>query len=246
MKRPMMTWYREGDIVPTGFYIAPRKLDVRAVVRGQDGPHAPDGARLRGVEGARYLRLPLFVGVLLTPVIGGAFALSMPAVVLFALGREIVRRARQKRVVAGQEPAPAGVYLGLDRLAVRHVGAAGEAIDAPADTRYWRVPTLLLVLLSPLAGGLFVVAFPVFLVVALVGGLARALTRPVVALWREHVYLLEARWEPSAAYLAHARERAARGEEPSVLDDEALDAAALDPNLRRLADEVEARRREEG
>ncbi len=46
--------------------------------------------------------------------------------------------------------------------------------------------------------------------------------------------------------MAHARARAARGEEPSVIDDEALDTAAADPTLRSLADEVEARRREEG
>ena len=104
-------------------------------------------------------------------------------------------------------------------------------------------------MLSPVVGGLFVLFFPVALVVALAATLARALVQPLVALWRRHVYLAEARWEPSAAYVAHARERVRKGQAPAMVDDLALDAAELapdlDPSLSALAEEVEARRREE-
>jgi len=126
-----------------------------------------------------------------------------------------------------------GVYASLRALDVRYVGADGEALDGRAGAQYWRVPTLLMLALAPVAGGLFVIAFP-----ALVLGLAvAAATRPawsaLAGLADRRAHLAVVQWQPTAAYLRPPQE------EPPA------EGAAAQSDAQPLADlerEVSARR----
>lgn len=218
-----MKRYTQGQEAPIGLYIAARALDMRLVESGE--------SILRGKPGAQYIHLPLVVAVALGPVIGGLFAVALPLMVFAAIGQAVVQRIRKPRVVEAGTPARRGVYVAVNRLSVRHVGADGEPIDAVAGTRFLRVPTVALVLFSPLVGGAFVVFFPLLFAAALVYAVSRAIAAPFVALWERHVYLTHARWEPAAAYVVDPNESDDEGTEP-----------VLDAALESIGAEVEARR----
>jgi hypothetical protein len=123
-----------------------------------------------------------------------------------------------------------GFYVG-PWFDVQYVGADGEALDGKPGAAYVRVPTLLMLAISPVAGGIFVLAFPL---IAL-GALLVAMAQPVVWAARRagesFAPLLKPRYQPVAAYLG----------EPSEKDDEAK-AEAADDELGDLRDEVATKR----
>ncbi len=116
-----------------------------------------------------------------------------------------------------------GLYVSLRPLDMRFVGSTGEAIDGIEGARYVRLPTWLLMVLGPALGAAFVLAFPVFIAVAMLVAGVHALARTKVA--HDHAYVARGTFEPAASYFRGASDK------PSVID----------PELSDLADEVQAR-----
>ena len=100
-----------------------------------------------------------------------------------------------------REPAKWGVYLAVNRFDLRTVNAEGEVLDGPERTRYVRLPTLLVVAMSPVLGGLFVLFFPVLIVAALVTVGAEVALRAGQRAWTRRAHLRRLRWEPMVAHL---------------------------------------------
>lgn len=99
------------------------------------------------------------------------------------------------------ENAPYGLYLSFRRPDIRFVGADGESLEGVDGATYRRLPTPLVVAAGPVLGGLFVIAFPVLIILATIVGLGRLITTRVRATADEHAYLASGRYEPSMAYL---------------------------------------------
>jgi len=154
-----MSTVQSGQAAPPGVYISIKPPDLR-VVSGAE-------PTLGGLPGAEYYKLPLVAVVVLGPVFGGVFAMSLPFMVFLAFGNAVREYIGGFRTFRAQEIAPWGVYLGYNRLTLAHVTASGERIEGRAGTRYIRLPSLLVVLFSPLLGLLYIMVFPVLLAVAL-------------------------------------------------------------------------------
>lgn len=115
------------------------------------------------------------------------------------------------------QPATYGLYISTHPFDVRFVGADGETLDGLPGASYRRMPTLLALLLAPVIGGAFVMAFPVLVIVASVIGIARVAVRGAKKAAGEHAWLASPRWEPSASYLTKGEKKGA--EEPTELAD---------------------------
>jgi hypothetical protein len=147
-----------GQLAPAGVYLSLRHVDMQ-VVSGAE-------RYLRGLPGATYKRLPLVAVVVLGPIIGGLFAMGLPLIILAAFTKAVFEYISKFRTYQTGESVRWGVYLGLTRPGVAHVGATGEKLRGHEGVRYLRIPTLLVVVLSPLLGLLYVILFPAILAVA--------------------------------------------------------------------------------
>lgn len=128
------------------------------------------------------------------------------------------------------QPAPYGLYISTRPLDVRFVGADGESLDGLPGAAYSRVPTLLAVLLAPVLGGAFVIAFPILVIVAAVVGLLRVTFGGLRKAAGDNAWLASSRWEPSTSYLSK---------------NEKKEGADVPPELADLASEVDDKRAEE-
>jgi hypothetical protein len=72
----------------------------------------------------------------------------------------------------------AGVYLAPSTFDVKYVGAEGETLQGKEAVAYRKVPTALLMIGGPILGGLFVVAFPLIMLGALVYALVKFVSGP--------------------------------------------------------------------
>lgn len=130
------------------------------------------------------------------------------------------------------KPAPYGIYA-ASLFDICYVGADGEVLDGREGTRYVRLPTILMIALTPVLGGVFVLAFP-FLVIAAVGvAVLHVAQRWLDSIVHEYSHLLKLRWEPVAAYL----DPNSKGEKKET--------ATTDPELEELQEEVDRRRADE-
>jgi len=149
----------------------------------------------------------------------------------------IMRRAQRKEQPMTTYPnrmsVPYGLYLSWTPFDLRFVGSEGEQLDGREGARYHRVPAALVLLLSPVLGGAFVVAFPVIVVAALFVAASELLTAAVQPVAQTQVPLVRMRWEPAASYLNR------NGKEGKADDEQ------RDPELDELEAEVEARREDE-
>lgn len=135
-----------------------------------------------------------------------------------------------KRTTTNQ-PANYGLYISTSHLDARFVGADGEALAGLEGASYVRVPTLLALMLAPVFGGAFVIAFPILVLVSVAAALAEKALRAREASGG-HAWLAGPRWEPAASYLS-------RGEKDAAPQEAA-------PELSDLRAEVDARRATEG
>lgn len=126
-----------------------------------------------------------------------------------------------------------GVYVSTKPFDVRFVGADDETLDGRTGAEYRRIPTLLMVAMAPVLGGVFVMAFPAVVVLLAVVGLGRFAWRQVAGVTGDTAHLAVMRWEPSTSYLKNTTETPADAKP-------APDAALSD-----LRDEVKARRDDE-
>ena len=81
------------------------------------------------------------------------------------------------------------------------VSADGEALEGKLDTTYWRLPLLLVVAAGPVLGGLFILAFLVIVIAAVVTAVGEHIYRRVGALREPQSHLLRLHWEPVTSYL---------------------------------------------
>ena len=116
------------------------------------------------------------------------------------------------------QPAPYGLYISTRPFDVRFVGADGESLDGLPGAAYRRVPTLLAVLLAPLLGGAFVIAFPILVIVAAIVGLARVMFGRARKAAGDNAWIASPRWEPSTSYLTKGQKKG-DAEEPAELAD---------------------------
>jgi hypothetical protein len=127
--------------------------------------------------------------------------------------------------IRNHESARYGLYVALRHLDVRLVGADGERLEGLEGATYTRLPTLLTLLLAPVLGGAFVLAFPLLVIVVVAAGLARRLALSAA----EHA-VAPAGWEPATSYLN-------KGEHRAELPSELADLEALVKERRRHEDE---------
>jgi len=129
-----------------------------------------------------------------------------------------------------------GVYVSARPPDVSVVADERAPLAGRAGARYVRIPTPLAVLLSPVAGAVFVLAFPLLVIGAIAVALTRGALSAMREYGREHAYVAELRWSPQAAYLKHPGEPD-RGEQPDERPEN-----PVDPDLQRR---VDARRERE-
>ncbi len=80
------------------------------------------------------------------------------------------------RHILGGTKVRGGFYWDRTRHDLQVVPAEGGVLEGGAERRYVRVPALALLLLGPVAGGLYVVAMPVIGVALLAKNLVRKLS----------------------------------------------------------------------
>jgi hypothetical protein len=103
------------------------------------------------------------------------------------------------------QSCPYGFYFSPSTFQGHFVGADGESFEGRPGVRFYRFPNTLLVLMSPVIGGLFVLAFPLLILVsvALIG--SYSVGKLVWNFLMPRANLLESRWEPSMAYLTRPK-----------------------------------------
>lgn len=133
------------------------------------------------------------------------------------------------------KPAPYGVYASLSPLDMRFVGADGESLEGKAQADYFRVPTGLMLVLAPVAGAVFVVAFPALVLGMTVAAVGNYAAKQVSNVANDSVHFTVARWQPTAAFLRHP------GKAPKATE-EVKPADAHQGDLVHLEREVQERR----
>jgi len=223
-----MKRYTHESQAPAGIYVSLGGFDVRLVETGEN--------QLKGKLDAVYYRVPFAALIVVGPVLGACFAMAFPVVVFYALASGLAQRLASPRSLIPQarragEPVREGVYLGVSHLGARYVSAPDEILQGEPGQRFVRVPTALMLLLSPFVGAAYVVAFPFIAAAALVGMLAHAVVDACRNAWTEHAHLADLRWSPAEAYLAPTEDKTP-----------APQPAALDESLVDLNAEIERRR----
>lgn len=166
-----MTTHQAGEIVGSGMYVSLKDWDLQIV-------HS-DGERLDAEGRHPYHRIPLLMMVLLSPAIGGVYAAAFPLVVFLGFAR-VVRdhHVKHYRLFSAGEVVRWGIYVGVNRLCVSYVSAENVPLEGEAGARFVRVPTWMVVVGSPVIGGLYVVLFPFLLGAALLTVLLAFVTAP--------------------------------------------------------------------
>ncbi len=99
------------------------------------------------------------------------------------------------------QPCPYGFYVSPGALDAHFVGADGESFAAKNDKAYYHLPNALLILISPLIGGLFVLAFPAIILGSFAVLATYSVGKLVWSFLMPRAFLLGNRWEPTMAYL---------------------------------------------
>ncbi|MDP3063610.1 MAG: hypothetical protein Q8O40_10455 [Chloroflexota bacterium] len=160
----------------------------------------------------------LVVGVLLACVCGACLWLAR---VLRPM-RERPAGAGGWRYLGGQRAGP-GHYWRLSTGALVVVRKDGEVLPGGAGIRYLRTPRFIVLLMGPLAGGLYVLALPLVACGALMGALA-VRAGQLLERWGVATALARAlagpRWMPGRSYLMDwAARRRPRKEAPAPGDE---------------------------
>ena len=97
-----MQHFTNGSPAPYGLYLSTKPFDIR-LVNGE-------GERILGLDGASYMRLPMWMVMAFGPAFGGAFVLLFPLIVLASpvaalLGRMKTADAPVMVARGGFEPA---------------------------------------------------------------------------------------------------------------------------------------------
>lgn len=221
-----MTTYSAGIGVPEGVYLSPRHFDLAVV---------SDDGILNGPRDAHYIRVPLVLAIVMGPMIGGLYAVAFPLIILWAFACAIGRTVLGMRSFAAGEPAPWGMYVGLNRVAVKYLGAPGEVLPGKEGTRYFHVPSWITVLVSPLLGAAYVVFLPFIMAGIFCVVVVELLYVLVTKGWKDHAYLTKSNFEPAASYI----------DRPEHDHKEANESGVGYDALAELEEEVRGRQEEE-
>ena len=102
---------------------------------------------------------------------------------------------------------PYGLYISPRGLDLKFVGSDGETLSGKGNVAYYRMPSTLLILMSPFIGGLFVLAFPFIALGLTVGFTCYSIGKWFWSLFRARPHLATMRWDPMMAYLAHPKDK---------------------------------------
>ncbi len=72
-----MKTYKTNESVSYGLYLSIRSMDVRFV--------GAEGETLEGKPGADYIKVPVLLALLFSPILGGVFVLGFPLIVVGVL-----------------------------------------------------------------------------------------------------------------------------------------------------------------
>ncbi len=117
--------------------------------------------------------------------------------------------------------APYGLYVSTRPVDARFVGAEGERLDGIEGATYRRIPTPLAVLLAPVFGGLFVMAFPVVIFAAIFTAIARMVGAGAREAATSTARVATARYATAAAFVDGKGEDRPEGTEEELADLEA-------------------------
>ena len=113
-----MKKYSPGDEAPVGIYLSIRHVDLRVLNAGEGS--------LKGKAGARYVRVPLPLLIVMTPVIGGIFSMAFPLVIFGAFAVVIKERFLRVRTCRAGDTVDWGIYIGLNRLTLKYGERVGR------------------------------------------------------------------------------------------------------------------------
>lgn len=94
-----------------------------------------------------------------------------------------------------------GVYASLKDFDMCFVSADHEILKGRPGAQYFRIPSWLLVLAAPALGGLFVIAFPLLVIMMVIGGLVKMVYQTAHSSVEKNAHLMDLRWSPTATYL---------------------------------------------
>jgi len=94
-----------------------------------------------------------------------------------------------------------GMYLSIKAFDACYVGSDQESLAGKKDANYVRIPSLLMVVLAPVMGGLFALFFPVIVLAMMIGAASKLVANGVSAFIRSQAHVAEMEWQPGAAYL---------------------------------------------
>ncbi len=136
----------------------------------------------------------------------------------------------------GGQPSGPGIYLNLHEWEfTKHFG--GTLPGAGAD-RYLKVPGPMVLVLGPVMGGFYVLLVPVVGVATALYVLGRWAGRAVQAMGRDAIVLIPfPNWVPGRAYLTGLQSKRKK--------DAKQDTGQLDAELKKLAEEIEKKRKKE-
>lgn len=148
-----------------------------------------------------------------------------------------------KRYYGGTE-AKAGFYWNPKEWEVTVLSGKGGTLPGPADTRFYRVPMLGMLVLGPIMGAAFVLFLPFIGVAMLVYYGSRKVAERTGSFVRGAATAMAPAWRPGEAYLAgksRKRHGARKPAEPTQEPTKDETTGELDS----LKDEIEQRRRGE-
>jgi hypothetical protein len=94
-----------------------------------------------------------------------------------------------------------GLYFsGLD---FRFVGSDGEKLEGRPGKTYRKLPMFFTIAMSPILGGVFVMAFPVIVVLMTVYAVFQFFGKKLTKEIARNCHLAVHRWEPTVSYLNH-------------------------------------------
>jgi len=135
------------------------------------------------------------------------------------------------------DKVPYGVYFSANPFNLHYI-SDDEVLPGAQGTTFKRLPTLLIVAAGPAIGGIFVMAFPAIILMAVMVAVWKLGVKTVRSFASKNAHLVQMNWEPNAAYLT------GDGKEPEE-DAEAIDRDLEDDEVEALEAEVETRREEE-
>jgi len=132
----------------------------------------------------------------------------------------------------GGTQVKSGYYMDPSNLAFTNVEKEGGTLPGGAETRWKRVPVMLVVAAAPVLGGLFVVAFPFIGFGVAAYAIGRKLTSRARAGAKEIAATVAPAWTPGEAHLT--------GEPPEAGAGDA--APAQDERMQKLEQEIGEKR----